>query len=75
MAYIEEVPWNNARLIQFKTYNTDEQVFASLLADQGGDLLAFIRLVEQVTDGPDDPALALRQAAGMLREEDLLLFE
>ncbi len=75
LAYIEEVPWNNARLIQFKTYNTDEQVFASLLADQGGDLLAFIRLVEQVTDGPDDPALALRQAAGMLREEDLLLFE
>jgi predicted aminopeptidase len=75
LTYIEKAPWNNARLVQFKTYNTDEQVFASLLADQDGDLLAFIRLVEELTDGPKDPALALRQATGMLREEDLLLLE
>lgn len=51
--------WNNARMIQFKTYNTNEQVFAQILDEVDGDLLAFIREVEVRTDGADDPFEAL----------------
>ncbi|MFT5587800.1 MAG: hypothetical protein ACI9VR_005413, partial [Cognaticolwellia sp.] len=35
----------------------------------------FIRVVGELTEGADDPALALRQATGMLREADLPLLE
>ena len=73
LTYVEKDAWNNARLVQFKTYNTDEQVFAALLAEQDGDLLAFIQSVEELTADADDPALALRQATGLLREGELPL--
>lgn len=68
--FVAKDEWNNARLVQFKTYNTDEAVFAALLDEKDGDLLAFIQAVEELTEGADDPALALRDAMGMLREDD-----
>lgn len=55
--------WNNARLIQFRTYNESRDAFEALLARNGGDLLAFMQEVRRVAgDGPD-PFQALRRAA------------
>lgn len=57
--------WNNARLVQFKTYNTKEPLFAALLEQQGGDLVAFIEQLEQITRKADDPEQALAEAVGL----------
>ena len=51
--------WNNARLIQFKTYNTNEALFAAVLEDVDGDLLAFISEIERITKDAKDPFEAL----------------
>jgi len=58
---VREGTWNNARLIQFKTYNTNEALFAAVLEDVDGDLLAFIGEIERITDGADDPFVALEE--------------
>lgn len=57
--------WNNARLMQFKTYNTHEDVFTALLAQEDGDILRFIHRVGELTRRQRDPAAALRRAAGL----------
>lgn len=56
--------WNNARLIQFKTYNNRRDQLDALLASQGGDLLRFMERVREVTDGARDPYAAVAAAAG-----------
>lgn len=55
-------PWNNARLAQFKTYNTNDASFAALLAAEGGDLRRFINRIDEVTRLADDPFAALEAA-------------
>lgn len=57
-------PWNNARLMQFRTYNDNQARFARLLEHEGGDLRAFIDRVEAITRGADDPFAALARAVG-----------
>lgn len=54
--------WNNARLVQFKTYNTNRGAFEAVLARHNGDLLAFMREVGEITRGADDPFAALEAA-------------
>ena len=54
--------WNNARLAQFRTYNSGEADFAALLAQETGDLARFIVRVREVTRGADDPFAALAAA-------------
>jgi predicted aminopeptidase len=54
--------WNNARLAQFRTYNSDRPAFAKLLARSGGDLLAFIERV-RVLAAKGDPFTELARAA------------
>lgn len=61
---VEKGPWNNARLMQFRTYNRSLQWFAALHAREGGDLLKFMRAVQQVTEGAADPYRALAEAVG-----------
>lgn len=62
--FAEKGPWNNARLMQFRTYNRSRDWFAALHAQEGGDLLAFMRAVQRVTAGARDPYAALAEAVG-----------
>lgn len=45
---VDNNTWNNARLIQFKTYNNKRPVFEALLARHEGDLLAFMHDVDRI---------------------------
>jgi predicted aminopeptidase len=60
---VQRGPWNNARLIQFKTYNHNQDIFQALLDAEGGDLLSFMRRVESITSDADDPFAAIRAAS------------
>lgn len=55
--------WNNARLVQFKTYNHNRDHFEALFKRENDDLLAFMRAVQVATRDHDDPFQALRDAA------------
>ena len=57
-------PWNNARLMQFRTYNRSRDWFQLLLDEQQGDLVAFIHRLDEVTRGAEDPYAALALAVG-----------
>lgn len=68
IAAAQKGPWNNARLIQFKTYNTSQELFARLLEQQDGDLLRFIQRVGELTRGQRDPFKALEAALGPVQD-------
>lgn len=66
-AYVRSVqksPWNNARLVQYRTYNRSTEWFAALLDQEDGDLLRFIGRVEEIGRSGDDPYEALAHAVG-----------
>ncbi|MBT3222239.1 MAG: hypothetical protein HN348_24465 [Proteobacteria bacterium] len=54
--------WNNARFVQFRTYNRNKEHFIALLEQENGDLHRFISRINEVTDGADDPYKALAEA-------------
>lgn len=56
-------PWNNARLVQFRTYNASESDFDLVLSQEGGDLRRFIDRIGTLTHRAADPYEALRRAA------------
>jgi len=60
---IEKGTWNNARMVQYKTYNHNRDYFRSLYDRDGGDLLTFMKSIEQITKGQKDPFKALKAAA------------
>lgn len=60
---IRRTPWNNARMIQFKAYNSHDELFAAVLDRNHGDLRAFIDDVQRITRGRKDPFQALADAA------------
>ncbi|MCB9674595.1 MAG: aminopeptidase [Alphaproteobacteria bacterium] len=62
--YVAKGDWNNARMMQFRTYNRSRDWFRQLHESQGGDLLAFMERVREVTAGADDPYRALADAVG-----------
>jgi len=64
MEAVRRSPWNNARLVQFRTYHTSHEQFAALLDQEGGDLMAFIARVGAICRGSDDPYAALAAATG-----------
>jgi predicted aminopeptidase len=64
VASIRRTPWNNARLMQFQTYNSNEAWFATLLARDDGDIHRFITDIGAITRKKPDPFVALEQAAG-----------
>ena len=55
--------WNNARLVQYKTYNHNRDYFEALLEREGGDLLAFMAKVDDLTRGKRDPFEAIKEEA------------
>lgn len=66
-AYLRQVRaerWNNARLVQFRTYNRSREWFDALLVQEDGDLLAFIERIDELTRDADDPYAALALAVG-----------
>jgi predicted aminopeptidase len=56
-------PWNNARLMQFKTYHNNRPWFSALLAREGGDLRRFMDAIALLVEDADEPEAAL-EAAG-----------
>lgn len=59
---VQRGTWNNARLMQFRTYNDNRAWFARVLKRDDGDLLAFMQDIQKIVAGADDPFEALRQA-------------
>jgi len=55
--------WNNARFIGFKTYNSNARWFEALLAQEHGDLAAFIERIGRLTRRHPDPFVAIEDAA------------
>jgi predicted aminopeptidase len=57
-------PWNNARMMQYRTYNHNRDRFQTLLDQSDGDLLKFIDRIDAITRDADHPFKALEQATG-----------
>lgn len=55
--------WNNARLMQFRTYNANEAWFQAMWEQSGRDVARFIARVEVITRGERDPFAAVERAA------------
>ena len=51
--------WNNARLLQFRTYNDHQTDFAMLLARHDGAMLPFMHDIQRLTRHARDPFAAL----------------
>lgn len=67
-AYVRSVrkgTWNNARLVQYRTYNRSSEWFAALLEQEDGDLLQFMGRVEAIGHSGEDPYDALARAVGV----------
>ena len=62
--YVNKGEWNNARMMQFRTYNRSRDWFHALYVREGEDLLAFMQAVKDETEGADDPYRALALAVG-----------
>ncbi len=60
----KEGPWNNARMMQYRTYNTRTELFEVIYENEEQDLLRFINAVGTITKGAGDPYEALQSAAG-----------
>lgn len=57
--YARAQTWNNARLSQFRTYNTGHAAFLAILDRHHGDLAAFIEDIRARTRGARDPFATL----------------
>jgi predicted aminopeptidase len=55
-------PWNNARMMQYRTYNTRSELFAVVYDNEQQDLLRFIGAIGAITKGARDPYEALEAA-------------
>ena len=64
LSYASRTTWNNARLVQFRTYNSNREWFQAIFDAHGGDLLPFMKAIETIVEDADDPYQALREAAG-----------
>ena len=65
-AHAREGTWNNARLMQFKRYNSSHQWFAKIYQQTPGDFVAFIAAVEAIVGEAESPTRALELAAAAL---------
>lgn len=54
--------WNNARMMQYRLYDTSRDQFAVLLGRQGGDLAAFVKALSEIVADADEPYAALAAA-------------
>jgi predicted aminopeptidase len=65
--WIQQGTWNNARMMQFRTYNRSPEQFQAVLDAEGGDLLRFIGRIGEITSTDRDPYAALERAAANAR--------
>jgi len=56
--------WNNARLMQFRTYNRSRAWFQTVLDRHDGDLEEFMSAIERIASQADDPFEALAHDVG-----------
>ena len=61
--------WNNARIMQYRTYNHNRDRFQALLDEEEGDLLRFISRVQFITQKRKNPFKALDEATESSRAE------
>lgn len=59
---VEQGTWNNARMMQFRTYNRSREWFQALYEDENQDIAAFILRLEDIVSNGDDPYKALEHA-------------
>ncbi|MEQ1505268.1 MAG: aminopeptidase [Myxococcota bacterium] len=57
--------WNNARLLQFRTYYQGKEAFQALYVASGGTIPAFLDRIRALRDQGGDPWEALRVATGV----------
>ncbi len=62
---VQRGAWNNARIVQFRTYNRNADWFDVVLEREGGDLGRFIEAIGRITDGAADPWAALAADVGV----------
>ena len=55
--------WNNARLMQFRRYNSDHAYFELLFQRFSGDFRAFFGYIERLIDSRENPSEVLKRAA------------
>ena len=58
-----EGTWNNARMMQFKAYNSYQDEFAAVLNTVDGDYALFLDRVNEIVEGASDPFEALIDAS------------
>ena len=62
--WVSASEWNNARILQFRTYNRSHEWFEALYEQEGRDMQRFLRRVEEVANSASDPYVALAEAVG-----------
>lgn len=61
--------WNNARMLQFRTYNRSPDQFRAVWDAEDHDIRKFIDRIGEITAGARDPYVALAAAAAALPSE------
>jgi predicted aminopeptidase len=56
--------WNNARLVQYRTYDARPDLFRRLMEREGRDVRRFVAAVERITRGKRDPFAAVEADVG-----------
>ena len=64
--------WNNARMMQYRTYNHNRDRFQALLDEENGDLLRFIGRIQVITQKRKNPFKALDEATESSRAEGII---
>lgn len=62
---VRTTAWNNARLIQYRTYDEHQEWFAALMDRDNHNISAFIEDIRRITRGGNDPYAALAAALGV----------
>lgn len=63
---LAQTKWNNARLMQFRTYNNSQQYFTALLANCDNNLETFLKEISHLAARHSDPMAFLRSTYGPL---------
>jgi predicted aminopeptidase len=67
-ARLADGTWNNARLLQYRTYNRGHEAFEALYEAEGRDLRRFLDRIRALAASGGDPWAALAEATGTVSE-------
>lgn len=62
--------WNNARIVQYRTYNRSRDWFEAVYVQEDSDIVAFIHRIGEITHKRRDPYAALAEAVGASPEAE-----